>query len=77
MSERRKPSQIDYDTNIDVISKGNSEPVCLSPKSYKSGSNLSNSKSFQSAKDFMKKKPVFNDSLYQSYMLNKHKQKTQ
>ena len=37
MSERRKNQRIEYDTNVDVISKRNSEPVYMSPKSSRSG----------------------------------------
>lgn len=76
MSERRKNQRIEYDTNIDVISKRNSEPVYMSPKSSRSGaySQISQTKSFQSAKEYIQnkiQKPLFNDNLYQSYIQSK------
>ena len=75
MSERRdkKSQKIDYDTQVDVISKRNSEPVGMSPKSYASN-NYSVVKSIRSAKEAVNtknslEKPSFNnDNLYQSYI---------
>ena len=76
MSERRKNTMMEYDTQVDVISKRNSEPI-YSPKSYRSQA-YSQTKSFQSAKEHLNHKisidkPIFNDNLYQSYIKNKAK----